>query len=71
MRQIAVAILILIAWSAFAATDAVLNLTVTTTKDSVDRHPGDGVCADKKGLCSLRAAMSCCLAGMTLTCVLP
>lgn len=42
---------------AFAAPEAKLTLTVNTTKDSVDKHPGDGVCADKKGLCSLRAAI--------------
>jgi len=30
---------------------------VNTTQDSVDAAPGDGVCADGNGLCSLRAAV--------------
>jgi CSLREA domain-containing protein len=33
------------------------TFTVNTTTDSVDANPGDGVCADANGLCSLRAAI--------------
>ena len=33
------------------------TIHVTTTKDTVDRNPGDGVCADAWGTCSLRAAV--------------
>ncbi len=33
------------------------TLTVTTAIDSVDAAPGDGVCADALGFCSLRAAI--------------
>jgi hypothetical protein len=44
-------IILLIARTAPAAT-----FTVDTTDDSIDLAPGDGVCADATGLCSLRAA---------------
>ncbi len=30
---------------------------VNTTEDTIDAFPGDGVCADEKGQCSLRAAI--------------
>src|SRR5687767_12541016 len=33
------------------------TFTVNTTTDSVDANPGDGVCADADGRCSLRAAI--------------
>ncbi len=33
------------------------TFTVNTTQDTLDKKPGDGVCADKKGKCSLRAAI--------------
>ena len=33
------------------------TLTVDTTADSHDAHPGDGACADSSGRCSLRAAI--------------
>lgn len=33
------------------------TIEVTTTKDTADRAPGDGVCADAQGQCSLRAAV--------------
>jgi CSLREA domain-containing protein len=33
------------------------TVDVTTTKDTADRNPGDGVCADAWGACSLRAAV--------------
>src|SRR2546425_11690804 len=33
------------------------TFTVDTTADSVDAAPGDGLCADAGGLCSLRAAV--------------
>ena len=32
-------------------------LTVTSTTDAVDANPGDGVCADGSGRCTLRAAI--------------
>ncbi len=34
-----------------------LSFTVNTTTDSIDADPGNGVCADATGLCSLRAAV--------------
>lgn len=33
------------------------TFTVNTTADTVDANPGDGVCADSQGNCSLRAAV--------------
>lgn len=33
------------------------TFTVNTTADTVDANPGDGICADAQGLCSLRAAV--------------
>lgn len=44
---------------AFAAygTAAPQTFTVDTTADTVDANPGDGVCADSNGKCSLRAAV--------------
>jgi len=33
------------------------TFTVNTTADTVDAHPGDGICADSQGNCSLRAAV--------------
>ena len=33
------------------------TFTVTSTADTVDAAPGDGVCADAAGLCTLRAAV--------------
>ena len=36
---------------------AVGPYTVNTTTDTVDNNPGDGICADSGGLCSLRAAI--------------
>ena len=42
----------------FPATVALAaTFTVNTTTDSVDANPGDGLCADASGLCSLRAAV--------------
>ena len=34
-----------------------ITMTVNTTADSVDANPGNGVCADSLGRCSLRAAV--------------
>jgi CSLREA domain-containing protein len=36
---------------------ASFSFTVNTTTDSHDASPGDGVCADSSGMCSLRAAI--------------
>ena len=33
------------------------TFTVNTTADTVDANPGDGICADSNGKCSLRAAV--------------
>src|SRR5260370_13348132 len=35
---------------------ASFSFTVDSTADSHDAHPGDGVCADSQGRCTLRAA---------------
>ena len=43
--------------SAAAEAAASLTFTVTTSLDSVDAAPGNGVCTDSNGLCSLRAAI--------------
>lgn len=43
---------VLVAAPAMAAT-----FVVDSTADSVDAHPGDGVCADANGACTLRAAV--------------
>jgi len=40
-----------------AHSSAPVGFTVDTTIDSVDAHPGDGVCAGTDGGCSLRAAL--------------
>src|ERR1700730_7424117 len=34
-----------------------LTFTVNTTADAHDAHPGDGICADAAGKCTLRAAL--------------
>src|SRR3990170_869075 len=34
-----------------------VTFAVNTTADTPDANPGDGVCADTTGLCSLRAAV--------------
>lgn len=39
------------------AAATVLTFGVTSTADSHDAHPGDGVCADAAGQCTLRAAV--------------
>ncbi|HEV3293904.1 MAG TPA: CSLREA domain-containing protein, partial [Streptosporangiaceae bacterium] len=36
---------------------SVLSFTVNTTADAHDTHPGDGICADAAGRCTLRAAL--------------
>ncbi len=40
-----------------AAAAATLTFQVTTTTDAPDASPGDGICADAAGQCSLRAAV--------------
>jgi CSLREA domain-containing protein len=40
-----------------AAQATSLTFVVTSTADAPDAHPGDGVCADTAGQCTLRAAM--------------
>lgn len=40
-----------------APTGLAQTFTVNTTSDTVDANPGDGICADANGLCSLRAAI--------------
>jgi CSLREA domain-containing protein len=40
------------------AAPMVPGFTVNTTNDTADANPGDGVCADANGDCSLRAAIS-------------
>ena len=35
----------------------VATYTVTTTSDTADTHPGDGICADSANQCSIRAAI--------------
>ena len=42
---------------AFEVVQVPLSFTVDSTVDSVDKHPGDGRCADKYGRCTLRAAV--------------
>src|SRR5690348_18498020 len=45
------------AWPPAAAQAAPLAFTVNTTADAHDAHPGDGICADAAGKCTLRAAI--------------
>ncbi len=52
LLTLALAVLMWFAGSAVAAT-----FTVNTTADTPDARPGDGVCADSSGNCSLRAAI--------------
>src|SRR5262245_49487475 len=40
-----------------AAHSMVATLTVDSTVDSVDASPGNGICADSLGRCTLRAAV--------------
>ncbi len=42
----------------FTAGASAATFSVNTTADSADANPGDGVCADSGGSCSLRAAIS-------------
>ncbi len=52
MRLVILALALLLSAAAHAAT-----FTVDSTVDSVDALPGDGVCADATGACTLRAAV--------------
>ena len=45
------------AWLPGAAQASPGTLTVNTTADAHDAHPGDGICADAAGQCTLRAAL--------------
>src|SRR5438093_4430358 len=50
----------LIAWAALsfvAAASHAATFVVNTTADTADAVPGDGICADSGGACSLRAAI--------------
>ena len=46
-----------IAALALASVAGAATFVVSSTVDSVDVAPGDGVCADSLGLCTLRAAI--------------
>jgi CSLREA domain-containing protein len=46
-----------LALAAPAAAASTLSFTVDTTADAPDAHPGDGLCVDAAGACSLRAAV--------------
>jgi uncharacterized protein YjbI with pentapeptide repeats/sugar lactone lactonase YvrE len=50
-------LLLLLALSACDTGVPLLTFTTTTGADSVDVVPGDGICADSEGECSLRAAV--------------
>ena len=41
----------------FCVTSSEQNFTVNSTVDAVDINPGDGICADASGNCTLRAAI--------------
>lgn len=47
----------LAAWLVICASARASTFVVDTAGDSVDASPGDGVCADAEGACSLRAAI--------------
>ncbi len=53
---LAIVALVLISPSSLRAAGTA-TFIVNTTTDSIDKNPGDGVCADKNGKCSLRAAI--------------
>lgn len=55
-------VLVLLAFLGFAATDAKAQFptqlfTVNSVNDSLDASPGDDICADQQGQCTLRAAI--------------
>ncbi len=57
-----------------AAAAATLTFQVTTTTDAPDAAPGDGICADAAGQCTLRAAIQeadAQPAGSTITILVP
>src|SRR5712692_2769930 len=57
-----------------AAAAATLTFQVTTTTDAPDASPGDGICADASGQCTLRAAVQEADAqpsGSTITILVP
>src|SRR5260370_8372173 len=57
-----------------AAAAATLTFQVTTTTDAPDASPGDGICADAAGQCTLRAAVQEAIAhptGTTITILVP
>lgn len=53
----ALAVSLGVAISAFALPAGAATFVVNSTADSVDANPGDGVCADSGGNCTLRAAV--------------
>jgi hypothetical protein len=59
MRQQLLSVLAVIALLFFGANRPAhaATFTVNSTADAVDAHPGDGVCADASGHCTLRAAV--------------
>ncbi len=62
------------AWPPSAAQAASLTFTVNTTADAHDAHPGDGICADAAGQCTLRAAVEeadASPSGSTVTITMP
>ena len=50
-----IALLVSILW--MADSSLADEFVVNTTLDTVDANPGDGICADASGACSLRAAV--------------
>ncbi|HXK14863.1 MAG TPA: choice-of-anchor Q domain-containing protein, partial [Gaiellaceae bacterium] len=60
-RTLAIAAAIVVAlvftFTVAGGAGATINLVVTTTADTHDANPGDGICADGTGACSLRAAI--------------
>ncbi|HEY6963034.1 MAG TPA: carboxypeptidase-like regulatory domain-containing protein [Gaiellaceae bacterium] len=57
IRLARLVVLALAACALFAGRAAAGTFTVTSTVDSVDAQPGDGICADAGGVCTLRAAI--------------
>lgn len=57
MRAIFALLVLIMLGTTVTAQSPRLTFDVNTTKDRVDVNPGDGVCADSQGKCSLRAAI--------------
>src|SRR5262245_35126812 len=56
-RIIFVIALACLGFAAYAGAASAAGFAVTTTLDAVDAAPGNGVCADAAGNCTLRAAV--------------